>query len=171
VGLALAATFACEDRCLSIVRPLPRDIFAAGAITADNPGTLPWAGELDHTLFDPPPITPLGDAVRFTEAAFFHRPSGRSGARHSGVWKQCGPPIGCWEFWKMGFGVGSQSHPAAVWQAVPVPQRGPRPTRTLLVTDTLVYVEDARVGPPDMDSDLFRRFRIGFYGLNLFRRK
>lgn len=81
MGLALAATFACEDRCLSIVRPFPRGIFAAGAITADNSGTLPWAGELDHTLFDPAPITPLGDAVRFTEAAFFHRPSGRQSRR------------------------------------------------------------------------------------------
>jgi len=92
-----AQTFVVEGQySYPIDAPLPvfSGIFAAGAITADNPGTLPWAGELDHTLFDPPPITPLGDAVRFTEAAFFHRP-----------------------------------------------------TRTLLVTDTLVYVED---DPPDV---------------------
>ncbi|MEW5317942.1 MAG: hypothetical protein WDW38_009199 [Sanguina aurantia] len=48
-------------------------IFPAGELKSDDP-TVPWAGEIDQKLFLPPSIG-VGDYVRFTETAFFHRRS------------------------------------------------------------------------------------------------
>ncbi|GBF99275.1 hypothetical protein Rsub_12035 [Raphidocelis subcapitata] len=47
-------------------------IFPAGEVTQG--AEMPWSGEIDHRLFLPPSIG-VGDYVRFSEVAFFHRPS------------------------------------------------------------------------------------------------
>ncbi|KIY94436.1 hypothetical protein MNEG_13525 [Monoraphidium neglectum] len=53
--------------------PLPFfGIFPAGEIGADE--EMPWSDEIDHRLFLPPSIG-VGDYVRFSEVAFFHKAS------------------------------------------------------------------------------------------------